>query len=259
MDRINIDTLRNTVAYRCANVLQGRLPQPRFDNEVNAASSSLFKQRLGLPETYDINTLKTKFGWTKKVHHDLLPFQRTATVPVANGVAVFPNDYQIYVALRYRIITRKKEDEDKVQCAGAAFIQAESDYKVFEKDFDFVPEFCWAERTESVILPPNKLRPIFTLNSLTWNINTSVVKIDVLPVDITTATLVYLKTPDKAHWGFTIGATGAEVYDVNTSVDLEWDNQLLDEISERVADRYLGNVQNYNAQNISRQKIATGT
>lgn len=250
---ININNLHTRVNDIVNNIQQGRLRADRFNLSVNAASDALFKQRLGLPEQYDTETLKTRIGQTIKVHHDLNVFRKRVdlTVSALGEVSVstgLPADYQIFEALRYKIIVKKDTDEAKRMCTGGLYFYEHGDYLVFEKPVRYLTQDRWGKRTESRILPPNKMKPVFTMTGTEWTFK---------PVDLGTVTLVYLKKPTRAVWGYT-STSGVDVYDPGTSVDLEWDEMLTDEIAQRVADNYLGNVGNLQAQQISREKVATG-
>lgn len=81
---ININNLYNNFMYGANVPQQGYISPIKFNQIVNLASYSLFKQRLGYPEQMEMQTAIPRISYhrTSKIHTDLTPFRKKVEVKI---------------------------------------------------------------------------------------------------------------------------------------------------------------------------------
>lgn len=250
---MNINNVRVKTNFLVNSIQQGRFRNDRFNQCVYDASKGYYRKCLGLPEQADIDTLKTRFARTRVISADLNPFMKEVEITVpSSGIVPFPSgfpaDYQLFEALWKKVIVKKNTAEHASACNGGTYVGLDGAYLVYNVPVIYKLNNRWAKRTSSSIVPPNKFKPIFRMVSN---------KIEFMPADIGKIKLVYLKKPVKPVWAYTV-VNGVDVYDAANSIDLEWDELIIDEIANRAADIYLGNVKDLHGQQVVREKIAVG-
>jgi len=79
---------------------------------MNNAVESLYKQRLGLPEQYDMATSVAKIAYarTKKIHVDLLPYRKREKVIISDAefipAADLPADLYYETGVKYYTVVK---------------------------------------------------------------------------------------------------------------------------------------------------------
>lgn len=231
---INVNDLYQRVVYLVNDAQQGRIAPLKVNQLINVAQNNYFDELVG------------QFNGTRQISHDLLPFQKTTplSIPASGEVSFpsgFPADYHIWTSLRikFSIALHNNKEVNAAKRCGAVFYTeqttANKKYHVYENEIKFIPPDKISGRRQSAMLTPNKYAPIFTMYS-------NLVRF--APANIGQVTLDYLKTPQQANWAYTI-QNGIPVYNPTGSIDLEWDEVLLDNIAMRCRDAYLSNVMEY--------------
>lgn len=177
-----------------------------FGTLINAASLKHFKRRIGLPEQYQPGApFPAQVAEVSvKESFDLNPFlvyadQYSGPIIFTEGRAAYPKSFAYPLGashLYYSSHTRRDH----------------------ERFFDIVNEKQWGERINSVNESPNELFPIMRFGP------DSIV---VYPETIRIVRMAYYRWPIPAEYRVKV-ENGINVYDVDGSVELEWDevNQL---------------------------------
>lgn len=231
---INVNDLYQRVVYLVNDAQQGRIAPLKVNQLINTAQNNFY------------NELVRVFNDTRQITHHLNPFHKSTTVAIpASGDVPFPSgfpaDYDIYTSLRIRFSVAQnnnKEVNNALRC-GAVFqfekTQSNVKYGVYENEVKFISSDKISGRLQSAMLTPNKYGPVFTMYADKFTFR---------PANIKLIALDYLRAPRKANWAYTIQG-GVPVYDPINSVDLEWDETLLDDIALLCVKAYLSNVMQY--------------
>lgn len=235
---ININKLKLRFEYLVNDIRQGKLKPSQFNDLAFAASCSLFLQRLGLPEQADANGLsRISYHKTRKIHTDLTPFKKKFETTVRNNFlpdADIPDDLVFQTALRYYyVVEDTKANKVKAQKCGCSAVDTSTvdakKYITYEGNIDLIEEDKWSYRKDSAIINLAMYNP----TAAGWDFY--------FPVNHTKIRVDYLARPVRPVWNYTI-VNGVPEYSAIDSVDLEWDETLMDAIAERMADAYSRNV-----------------
>ena len=204
---------------------------------MNNAVESLYKQRLGLPEQYDMATSVSNIAYarTKKIHVDLLPYRKREKIIISDAefipVADLPEDLYYETGVKYYTVVKMDDGKsiaelNRCKCSPVADEVATPEYKKFVGTMELVEEDKWASRVNSTIIK----KAIYLSFNEGWKLNFPIKKPSYIEIE-------YLKRPTKAIWAFTV-VNDVEVYDAANSVNVEFDDMLRGEIVARMVKEY---------------------
>lgn len=199
---MTLDQIRDIVSSITQTHRPGvNLTPELFSTLINAASIKHFKRRIGLPEQYQPGApFPPQVAEVSiKESIDLKPFlvyadQHSSPIIFINGRASYPKAFAYPLSASHLYYS--------------SF--ASSDY---ERAFDIVNEKQWAERVHSVNESPDVIFPIMRFGPDF---------IAIYPESIQIVRMVYYRWPAPAEYRLRV-QNGVNVYDVDASVELEWD------------------------------------
>lgn len=253
---INIDLLKQAFDYRINHAQQGTYTIDQFNHIAYLASLMLHNKYLGLEEQYNPQTkgATIQYAQTKKIHTAMLPFKEHIDIPLqADSDFVSISDNIAYILNVRGVYYAKKEDAEHKRklsnCGCTQFGETTKNnivYKKYIKDIKYTPEDKWANRIESVILKSDSYCPFYNKIELNFK--------RLKPNKIR---LEYIKKPKKTKWAYIL-VDGVPVYDPINSIHLEWSEDQLDRIIERMDNIYSRNVSDGFGTNFSQAKIQRG-
>ncbi|MGC3945360.1 MAG: hypothetical protein QM762_12740 [Chryseolinea sp.] len=184
-----IKDIHDLVNFLAGKNIANQQPPERIDRVLYEVSIDLF------------NGYYDHYVKTQKISDYLLPFKRTKTLTVTNGVGDLPADYQHARALRTE---------------GG-------------KQIDLVEDKFWSGRLNSKVAPP-AVSPIARIEVPESDATKRILQ--VVPHQAKVV-LEYFKAPAKPVYVYTKEGT-RYVYDDTTSVDIEWSPLLFNDIKKRV-------------------------
>lgn len=247
---ININDLHKRFLFLANETQQGYISPEKIDELAKYASYSLFKQRLGFPEQMEFQTATPKIAYarTKKIHNDLESFRNIITLPVTNGkIPSSALTEVVYVTnIRHKTIVEEKNLhlQRKLKNCGCKPTTAEQQYPnyiTYLGDVDAVDEDKWSNRVNSSIIKQAIYCSYADYMLFHFPLgNTNEVEIH------------YLTLPVTPKWNYVI--TNEEpVYSSTGSVNLEWNELLLDELASRMLKEY----SKYNSDQLGIQHAQT--
>ena len=253
---INIDILREAYNYRVNHTQQGSETIEQFNQKAYIASIILHNKYLGLEEQYNPQTKGAiiQYATTKKVHTALLPFREYNELPLAQGLDYIPipDDCSYILNIRsvyYAENTDKQYKTKLSNCGCTQFGERTINnivYKKYIKDIKFTPEDRWVNRTQSVII-----------TSDSYCQYSDRVEFYFKKIRPTLIRLEYIKKPKMPKWAYVL-VDGVPVYDAVNSINLEWGEDQLDRLIERMDNQYSRNTSDMLGINFSQSKIQRG-
>ena len=236
---------------------QGTYTPESLNVWINKAVDALYKQRLGLPEQYDMATAIPRIAYarTKKIHVDLKPYRKHKKAVLTLDDYVFnnqlPDDLYFETSVRYFTVIKRenKSDADKLNRCGCKPVQDNDELPAYIKfigTVELVEEDKWAHRVNSKIIK----KAIYLPFNDGWRLYFPVKKPSYIEID-------YLKRPTRALWNYDI-VNDEPVYNAATSVDVEFDEMLKSEIVARMVKYYGLNVDDGNDVQYANQATNTG-
>ena len=216
---------------------QGNYTPDMLNIIINIAVEGLFKQRLGLPEQYDIQQAISKIAYarTQKIHTDLLPYRKFKKVILTSNEFIFsdllPTDLYYQTSVKYYTNVKVSDDDIKRKLKNCGCSEVEDDdtlpaYKKYVGTLDLVEEDKWAYRANSSFIK----KPMYLPFNNGWKINFPLTKPSYIEIE-------YLKRPLKAKWNWEV-VNDVEVYNPVGSVHVEFDDMLRSEIVARMVKAY---------------------
>jgi len=231
MAKTSIDTVRNYVQYLVRKNNSGALDPDQFNLIINRASKDEFVNRVGNPHQYVPGKPIPQMGFqiTQKITEDLKVFQTNENLIIDNqGRATYPSDLAYTIpGLGY-----------KTQRNGSVFY---APIEVLDKDKEFY-------RLRSNIVPPTREHPVAIFENT---------YIQFYPINIANISFPYLKYPTEAVWASTI-VNGRPVYDPANSVDLEWEDLVVNDIVIRALSSIGISIKDADVLGFAQQKSITG-
>tara|TARA_R110002020_G_scaffold54322_2_gene151594 strand:- start:125 stop:847 length:723 start_codon:yes stop_codon:yes gene_type:complete len=213
---ININELYKFVQFVSNKEQSGYVKPSEFNLAVDRAQMQLFMERYNNPAEYQPGrpVPRVAYQQTQKVSDDLRPFIKKVYQPLLNGGKfLWSNlpDYMHLSSLRaqyYKVDNTNGESE--LRSSGVRILD-DSELSSY---------------LDSSILQPTPEYPIAAIYNG---------YLQVYPTNITGIDVTYLSRPIKANWAFTVNATtGMPDYDDATSTDLNWSDELFNEIGVRI-------------------------
>jgi len=160
----------------------------------------------------------------------LTPFTRSATLTISSGKVAKPDGfvYRLVLTINGKLVQLINHDQ--------------------------VPAV-----NNSVIDPPSVTTNTYYVTEFTEDLNNEPIKYySFLPNTVTSATLKYIKTPNRVVWGYTTLPSGKQVYNSGQSVQPEWDDISCMEIVNRMLKNTGVSLKDKDFQNAGATTIATG-
>jgi len=229
---INIDELYKFVQFVANKEQSGFIKPSEFNLSVDRAQMQLFMERYGNPAEYQPGRPipRVAYNQTQKVSDDLREFIVRGTFNVgANGVMIYPSDYLHFSSASYDYIDSTMLSKDEIEdCPDCNKVTKKTNLlaSVTSKVVSVRPvdDFELANILGSSIVSPTKEYPILTFYKE---------GVQYHPKDIGSVDFVYLRRPEKALWAYNTIDNKPE-YDLSNSVDLEWPEQVFNEIAVRI-------------------------
>jgi len=229
---INIDELYKFVQFVANKEQSGFIKPSEFNLSVDRAQMQLFMERYGNPAEYQPGrpVPRIAYNQTQKISDDLREFivRGTFNVP-ANGIMSYPSNYLHFSSASSSYLDSsmsiKDVSEDCPDC-NKAQKKKNMTASIINKmvSIRHIDDFELANILGSSIVPPTKEYPILTFYSE---------GVQYHPKDIGSVDFVYLRRPLKPLWSFTTPVS-KPVYDSANSIDLEWPEQVFNEIAVRI-------------------------
>ena len=233
----NVNDIKNDFDVLINAAQQGNYTPEVLNILINNAVEGLYKQRLGLPEQYDMQQAIPKIAYarTKKIHVDLLPYRKREKIIISDAefipVADLPEDLYYETGVKYYTVVKMDDGKiiaelNRCKCSPVADEVATPEYKKFVGTMELVEEDKWASRANSTIIK----KAIYLSFNDGWKLNFPIKKPSYIEIE-------YLKRPTKAKWNFDV-VNDVEVYNPIGSVNVEFDDMLRGEIVARMVKEY---------------------
>ena len=219
---ININELYRFVQFISNKEQSGYLKPSEFNMAVDRAQMQLFMERYGNPAEYQPGRPIPRISYqqTQKISDDLRPFIKKVIQPLTNGrmlwsALVSGNGVEDYVH-----ISSLRVNYDDISNPGIT--------TTLQKGVRVVDDAELSNYLDSSIVAPSEKYPIAALyNGF----------LQVYPETITQLEITYLSRPqrplDGQFWRYQI-INGLPAYDIVSSTDLAWSDELFNEISIRI-------------------------
>ena len=213
---IDINELYRFVQFVSNKEQSGYVKPSEFNIAVDRAQMQLFMERYNNPAEYQPGrpVPRVSYQQTQKVSDDLRPFIKKVFQPLANeGKFLWSNlpDYMHLSSLRARYYkVNNVTGESEIRTSGIRILD-DSELSSY---------------LDSSIVQPTTEYPIAAI----YNGYTQIYPTNIDGIDVT-----YLSRPVKPNWAYTINAaTAMPDYDAVNSVNLNWSNELFNEIGIRI-------------------------
>ena len=256
---INVNDIKNDFDVLINAAQQGNYTPEVLNILINNAVEGLYKQRLGLPEQYDMQQAIPKIAYarTEKIHTDLLPFRKRKRVVLTSSefidTTLLPSDLYYQTSVKYYTTIRVNDTDAarKLNMCGCHAVEEHTDevykYVKYVGTLDLVEEDKWATRANSRLIKKPMYLPFYD----GWKIHFPGIKPSYIEIE-------YLKRPTKAIWAFTV-VNDVEVYDAANSVNVEFDDMLRGEIVARMVKEYGKYTDDPNSVQYGQNNINTGS
>lgn len=212
---ININELYQFVQFTANKEQAGYVKPSEFNLAVDRAQMQLFMERYGNPAEYQPGrpVPRVAYQQTQKISDDLRPFIKKIYQTLNNGKFLWSSipDYMHLSSLRaryYKVNTQTGDSE--LRHSGVKIID-DSELSNF---------------LDSSIIQPTTEYPIAAIYNG---------YVQVYPENLDGIDVTYLSRPLKGEWAFTVNTTtGMPEYDATNSTDLNWSDELFNEIGVRI-------------------------
>ena len=204
------------------DIYSKRLSGPQMELELQSKNISLLRKRLGFPEAYQQGQPPVAIDSIRLTQTDLKPFYVEKNINVSqDGIALIPEYFYI---------------ED--------FYTAES----------LAPEII--SRAEI----SNRIRDVQTKPTVKYPVAYIISKgLQVYPVNIGSIHVIYIRKPVEPKFSIKTNTTTLEYeYDVQNSVELEWDDMGKLDILQMILSEFGLSIERNDIVNIAKQVIKTG-
>ncbi len=230
---INIDEVYRFVQFVANKEQSGFVKPSEFNLAVDRAQMQLFMERYNNPAEYQPGRPipRVAYQQSQKISDDLRMFIKRLVLPItSDGMMQYPSDYihfskatHSYVELRD--VTKEPVTGNCSTCASDITVVTQS--STFEKIVGVKPvddSELNGILSSSIVAPSNEY-PILAFFED---------GIQFYPKGLGDAELTYLHRPTVPLWAYQLIGTGRPVYDPANSIDLEWPEQVFNEIAIRV-------------------------
>lgn len=236
----NVNDIKNDFDVLINAAQQGNYTPEVLNILINNAVEGLYKQRLGLPEQYDMQQAIPKIAYarTEKIHTDLLPFRKRKRVVLTSSefidTTLLPSDLYYQTSVKYYTTIRVNDTDAarKLNMCGCHAVEEDTDevykYVKYVGTLDLVEEDKWATRANSRLIKKPMYLPFYD----GWKIHFPVLKPSYIEIE-------YLKRPTRAKWNWIFDdIQEIEVYNPVGSIHVEFDDMLRGEVVARMLKQY---------------------
>ena len=230
---ISVDELYRFVQFVANKEQSGFIKPSEFNLAADRAQMQFFMERYGNPAEYQPGRAVPRIAYsqTQKISDDLREFIRRETISVdSNGIMQYPEDYLHFSSATYHFIEQavrtETPDENCDDCPGKTTVTVDvGEIKNHSVTVRPVDDSELSYLLGSSIVSPDEKHPVlaFYQEGIQYH-----------PKTISAVDFVYLRRPLAPLWAFTTGTTGRPVYDSLNSIDLEWPEQVFNEIAVRI-------------------------
>tara|TARA_R110000787_G_scaffold284584_2_gene398488 strand:+ start:15187 stop:15957 length:771 start_codon:yes stop_codon:yes gene_type:complete len=229
---INIDEMYRFVQFVANKEQSGFIKPSEFNLAVDRAQMQFFMERYNNPAEYQPGRAipRVAYQQTQKISDDLRMFIKRVTLPInSNGMMDYPDDYIHFSKATYSYLSEIDVDDSSsnagcVDCSSA--VVSQSSTNTVEKIVGVKPvdDGEINNLLSSSIVAPTLDYPILAFFED---------GIQYYPKALGAAELTYLHRPTSPLWSFTT-VNDRPVYNPGASIDLEWSEQVFNEISIRI-------------------------
>ena len=229
---INIDEMYRFVQFVANKEQSGFITPNEFNLAADRAQMQLFMERYNNPAEYQPGRPIPRIAYqqTQKISDDLRMFIKRVMLPInADGMMNYPEDYVHFSKATYKYLSEIDLDDSSanagcVDCSSA--VSGQSATSTVEKIVGVKPvdDGELNKLLSSSIVAPTLDYPILAFFED---------GIQYYPKTLSSVELTYLHRPTVPFWDFTM-VNQRPVYSPTTSVDLEWAEQVFNEIAIRI-------------------------
>tara|TARA_R110002020_G_scaffold33491_3_gene101937 strand:- start:25183 stop:25953 length:771 start_codon:yes stop_codon:yes gene_type:complete len=229
---INIDEMYRFVQFVANKEQSGFIKPTEFNLAVDRAQMQLFMERYNNPAEYQPGRAipRVAYQQTQKISDDLRMFIKRVMLPInADGMMNYPDDYIHFSKATYRYLSEIDLDDGSANagCVGCSTaVVGQSSTSTIEKTVGVKPvdDGELNKLLSSSIVAPTLDYPILAFFED---------GIQYYPKDLSSVELTYLHRPIVPNWASTI-VNDRPIYNPGASTDLEWAEQVFNEIAIRI-------------------------
>jgi len=229
---INIDEMYRFVQFVANKEQSGFIKPSEFNLAADRAQMQLFMERYNNPAEYQPGRPipRVAYQQTQKISDDLRMFIKRVTLTInSNGMMNYPDDYIHFSKATYRYFSEIDIDDSSanagcVDCSSP--VSGQSSTTTIEKTVGIKPvdDSELNKLLSSSIVAPTLEFPILAFFED---------GIQYYPKTLSSAELTYLHRPTVPFWDSTL-VDDRPVYSPGGSTDLEWSEQVFNEIAVRI-------------------------
>ena len=229
---INIDEMYRFVQFVANKEQSGFIKPSEFNLAADRAQMQLFMERYNNPAEYQPGRAipRVAYQQTQKISDDLRMFIKRVTLPInSNGMMNYPDDYIHFSKATYRYFSEIDIDDSSanagcVDCSSPVSGQAST--TTIEKFVGVKP------------VDDGELNKLLSSSIVAPTLNYPILAffedgIQYYPKTLSSVELTYLHRPTVPFWG-SILVDDRPVYFPGGSTDLEWSEQVFNEIAIRI-------------------------
>ena len=229
---INVNELYRFVQFVANKEQSGFIKPSEFNLAADRAQMQFFMERYGNPAEYQPGRPipRIAYNQTQKVSDDLRVFIKRQAISVDNnGIMLYPEDYLHFSSATYHFVEQPVRteipDENCDDCPGKTTSTVDvGEIKNHSITVRPVDDSELSYLLGSSIVFPDEKHPVLTFYEE---------GVQYHPKNINAVDFVYLRRPRVPLWAFTT-TNGRPVYDSTNSIDLEWPEQVFNEIAVRI-------------------------
>lgn len=215
---------------------------PQFNLAAMVVSYEYFKLKVGLPEQYQPGKPFPAQAWqvSKKITDDmqhLLKWMGGPDNPQLSidkyGISILPEDYFAFSSCYFNYI--EQSDCENIETK--------------PKEVDFLTDAEWSDRMNSVVVMPELKYPIAKMGSG---------KIQFAPKGLRVVDFTYLREPVTPILAYTIDGNNDYVYDAANSVQFDFPQVCLPDITNMIYEVMAGNLKSQLDLQIAQQRKVQG-
>ncbi len=233
---VNVNDVKRLLDLISNKNQNGQITTDRFNIAAKAVSIMWLNANIGEPniQRNGMSANDMFYESDRKITDNLLHLVTPQSLGInSQGRALLPQNFSYTSSVRYKI----------------SDLQIDGTYKVREVKVDPVDDGQLSERLNSEMLYPTNEYPIYNIKNG---------YLQVYPYTKGHLIYTYIRLPQIPVWAYTI-VNGAQVYDPTTSVDFDYPDDNLNEISFRMCG-YLGiNISNQLLLSYTNQMITQGS
>jgi hypothetical protein len=229
---INIDEMYRFVQFVANKEQSGFIKPTEFNLAADRAQMQLFMERYNNPAEYQPGRAipRVAYQQTQKISDDLRMFIKRVMLPInSNGMMNYPDDYIHFSKATYSYLSEIDLDDSSsnagcVDCSSP--VSGQSATSTVEKIVGVKPVDDGEINSllSSSIVAPTLDYPILAFFED---------GIQYYPKNLSSAELTYLHRPTVPNWAFII-INDRPIYNAGASIDLEWSEQVFNEIAIRI-------------------------